>query len=156
MRPPHNIKAEQSVLGGIMWENSAMPSVVESLETAEEFYKPAHKIIFAVFLELFGNNEPINIVTVSESLREKKLLEEVGGNSYTVFLLRFTPNITNIALHAKIVREKHVLRCFIETAQKLKAATSGEDIEDTDEVIDRAEKLINGNVIKGGMPFNDN
>jgi replicative DNA helicase len=139
--PPNNIEAEQSVLGGIMFDNSALPRALEALKTGEEFYKPAHKIIFAVFLELFEKNEPIDMMTVSERLRKKKQIEEVGGLNYIGHLMELFPTAANVGVHAQIVREKSVLRRLITTAGEL-ANLGFEDTEEVDDVIERAEKMV--------------
>lgn len=139
--PPHNLDAEQSVLGGIMFDNAALPRALESLKTGEEFYKPAHKLIFTAFIELFEKNEPIDLMTVSERLRKKKQLDEIGGLAYLGNLMELFPSAANVGLHAKIVREKDLLRRLITKSGEL-ANLGYEDTEDVDEVIDRAEKMI--------------
>ena len=139
--PPRNLEAEQSVLGGVMFDNSSLPRALESLKTGEEFYKPAHKIIYAVFLELFEKNEPIDLMTVSERLRKKKQLDEVGGLDYIGHLMELFPTAANVGVHARIVREKAVLRRLITTAGEL-ANLGFEDTEEVDEVIERAEKMV--------------
>lgn len=139
--PPRNLEAEQSVLGGVMFDNSSLPRALESIKTGEEFYKPAHKIIFAVFLELFEKNEPIDLMTVSERLRKKKQLDEVGGLDYIGHLMELFPTAANVGVHAQIVREKAVLRRLITTAGEL-ANLGFEDTEEVDEVIERAEKMV--------------
>ena len=139
--PPHNLDAEQSVLGGIMFDNAALPRALESLKTGEEFYKPAHKLVFAAFIELFEKNEPIDLMTVSERLRKKKQLDEIGGLAYLGNLMELFPSASNVGLHAKIVREKDLLRRLITKSGEL-ANLGYEDTEDVDEVIDRAEKMI--------------
>jgi replicative DNA helicase len=139
--PPNNLEAEQSVLGGIMFDNSALPRAIESLKTGEEFYKPAHKLIFAAFLELFEKSEPIDLMTVSERLRKKRQLDEVGGLNYLGHLMELFPTAANVGIHARIVREKAVLRRLITTAGEL-ANLGFEDTEEVDEVIERAEKMV--------------
>lgn len=139
--PPHNIEAEQSVLGGILFDNAAMPRAVEFIKNGEEFYKPAHRLIYAAFLELFEVGEPIDLMTVSERLRRKKQLEEMGGLDYLANLMELIPTAANVGVHARIVKEKALLRNLIVTAAEV-VNLGYEDTEDVDQVIDRAEKMI--------------
>ncbi len=139
--PPHNIEAEQSVLGGILFDNSALPRALESLGTGEEFYKPSHKIIFNAFIDLFEKGEPIDMMTTNESLKKKKQVEQAGGLDYLAELMTLYPTAANVGIHAKIVKEKALLRRLISTAGDL-VNLGFEDTESVDEVIDRAEQMI--------------
>ncbi len=139
--PPHNIEAEQSVLGGILFDNQAMPRAVEFVQNGEDFYKPAHRLIYAAFIELFNANEPIDLMTVSEKLRKKKQLDDTGGLDYLARLMELIPTAANVGVHARIVKEKALLRGLITTAAEV--VTLGyEDTEEVDQVIDRAESMI--------------
>jgi len=84
--PPHNIEAEQSVIGGILLDNEVLPNVLEILRGGE-FYRAAHRTIFAAVMELFERNEPCDLVTLTDLLRSHKKLEEVGGASYLASLV---------------------------------------------------------------------
>ncbi|MEE8484834.1 MAG: replicative DNA helicase [Nitrospinota bacterium] len=139
--PPHNLEAEQSVLGGILFDNSALPRAIESLKTGEEFYKPAHKTIYAAYLDLFNKSEPIDLMTVSERLRKNKQIDEIGGLDYLASLMETFPTSANVEIHARIVKEKALLRKLIATAGEL-VNLGFEDTEDVSEVIDRAEKMV--------------
>jgi len=139
--PPQNIEAEQSVLGGILFDNAAMPRAAEYLKTGEEFYKPAHRLIYAVYLELFEKGEPIDMMTVAERLRKKKQIEEAGGLDYLGQLMELIPTAANVGMHAKIVKEKVLLRRLITTAAEV-VNIGYEDSEDVEEVMDRAERMI--------------
>ncbi len=139
--PPHNLEAEQSVLGGILFDNSALPRAIESLKTGEEFYKPAHKTIYAAYLDLFNKSEPIDLMTVSERLRKNKQIDEIGGLDYLASLMETFPTSANVEIHARMVKEKALLRKLIATAGEL-VNLGFEDTEDVSEVIDRAEKMV--------------
>jgi replicative DNA helicase len=139
--PPQNIEAEQSVLGGVLFDNSAMARAFEYLKSGEEFYKPSHRLIFSAFVELFERNEPIDLMTVSERLRKRKLLDEAGGLDYLAGLMELTPTATNVGVHAQIVKEKALLRRLIITAAEV-MNLGYEDSEAADAVIEQAEKMI--------------
>ena len=139
--PPQNLEAEQSVLGGILFDNAAMARAVEYLKTGEEFYKPAHRLIYAAYLELFEKGEPIDLMTVNERLRKKKQIDEAGGLDYLAQLMELIPTAANVGMHAKIVKEKVLLRRLITTAAEV-VNIGYEDSEDVEEVMDRAERMI--------------
>src|SRR4030043_1300133 len=109
--PPQNIEAEQWVLGGILIENGALFRVLEVI-LGEEFYREAHRKIFAAMLGLYEKNEPQDIVTVSDFLRNRNELEDVGGMSYLATLADAVPTAANIVHYAKIIREKFILRAL--------------------------------------------
>lgn len=129
------------MLGGILFDNAAMPKALESLKTGEEFYKPAHSTIYAAYIDLFEKSEPIDMYTVSERLKKKNELESVGGLDYLANLMELIPTAANVEFHAKIVKEKALLRRLIATAGDL-VNLGYEDTEDVDVVIDRAEMMI--------------
>lgn len=138
--PPHNIEAEQSVLGAILIENSALYKAIE-LVSANDFYKEAHRRIFLSMLELCEKNEAIDLVTLTEYLRKKNELESIGGATYLSFLSNTVPTAANIRYHSKIVREKALLRNLISTATEI--VTRGyEDSQDIEELLDYAENAI--------------
>jgi hypothetical protein len=107
--PPSNIEAEQSVLGSCLIENSAI-NIVLPLISKDDFYNDAHKKIFGVIVELSGKNEPVDLPILSNALRNKKLLDSVGGASYIASLVDNIPSAANVAAYAKIVRDKARLR----------------------------------------------
>jgi len=115
---PHNLEAEQSVLGGILIDNEAIIKVADFLSPAD-FYKGSHQKIYQAMLELYQNKEPIDILTLSSKLKEKNLLEEIGGLSYLTSLTALVPATSHIEHYAKIVREKSILRNLIATSYKI-------------------------------------
>jgi replicative DNA helicase len=141
--PPQNIEAEQMVLGAILIENDSLNKVIETL-SADDFYKDTHRRIFAVMLDMFETGDAIDLVTLSDAIRGKTGLESVGGASYLATLVSLVPTAANIKYHARIVREKSVLRKLIHSATDI-ITQSYEDsrtVVNIDELLDRAEKSI--------------
>ena len=138
--PPQNLDAEQSILGGILLDNQALHSVLEILED-RDFYSESHRKIFAAIVDLSERNEPSDLITLSNILKDKKHLEPVGGMAYLASLVDNVPSAANIAYYAKIVKEKAILRRLIGTATEIlsKSYNTGADI---DEVLDEAEHAI--------------
>lgn len=138
--PPQSIEAEQSVLGAIIFDNEALPKALEVLNS-DDFYKETHRRLYNAMIGLFEKNEPIDIVTLTDYLRKKDELEAVGGISYLSYLANTIPTSANIRYHAKIVREKALLRSLIQTATHITSRVY-EDSFDADEMVDYAEKMI--------------
>ncbi len=141
--PPQNIEAEQMVLGAILIENDSINKVIETL-SPEDFYKDTHRRIFSVMLDMFETGDAIDLVTLSDALRGKTGLEAVGGASYLATLVSLVPTAANIKYHARIVREKAILRKLIHSATDI-ITQSYEDsrtVVNIDELLDRAEKSI--------------
>jgi replicative DNA helicase len=141
--PPQNIEAEQMVLGAILIENDSINKIIEIL-SPDDFYKDTHRRIFAVMLDMFETGDAIDLVTLSDAIRGKTGLEAVGGASYLATLVSLVPTAANIKHHARIVREKSVLRKLIHSATDI-ITQSYEDsrtVVNIDELLDRAEKSI--------------
>ncbi len=138
--PPQNLEAEQSILGSILLENSAINSALEFL-SKDDFYSEAHRKIFRVMVELSDKNEPVDIITLSNALRDKNLLDSVGGTAYLASLVDNVPSAANAANYAKIAKEKAILRGLIGSATEI--ITSCYDTgTDVDQILDRAEQSI--------------
>jgi len=138
--PPQNNEAEQSVIGAILIENEALLKSIEIIHP-EDFYRESHRLIFQSMIELFEKNEPADLITLTEHLRNKNKLEEVGGASYLTTLCDQIPTAANIEYYAKIVKEKAVLRRLISCATEI--ATRGYSNQDeVGELLDFAEKSI--------------
>ncbi len=138
--PPQNIEAEQSILGGVLIENDALNIVIEFLEDGD-FYREAHQKIFKSMIALSEKNEPLDLITLTNELKKKKELEEIGGASYLAGLVESVPTAANIAYYAKIVKDKSTLRKLISTATEIvtKGYQEGKDLED---FLDEAEQAI--------------
>lgn len=138
--PPQNIEAEQSVLGGILIENDALNRVLEFLEEGD-FYREAHQKIFRSMVSLAEKNEPLDLITITNELKRRKELEDIGGASYLASLVESVPTAANIASYAKIVKEKSILRKLISTATDIitQSYQEGKELED---FLDEAEQAI--------------
>lgn len=138
--PPQNTEAEQAILGAILLEKSALLTVSERI-TSDDFYRPSHQKIYQAMIDLGERGEPVDLITVTSELQDKKLLEEVGGVSYLSNLANAVPTAANVEYYAQIVEEKSVLRRLIRTAtQIVSTGYAGED--EVSEVLSEAEKKI--------------
>ncbi len=138
--PPQNIEAEQSILGGILLENSAINSALEII-SKNDFYSEAHRKIFDVIVELSEKNEPVDLITLSNALKGKNMLDSVGGTSYLASLVDSVPSAANVSNYAKIVKEKAILRGLIGSATDI-INSCYETGSDVDELLDKAEHSI--------------
>jgi replicative DNA helicase len=138
--PPQNMEAEQSILGSILLENSAVNSVLEVMSKGD-FYSEAHRKIFNLMVELSEKNEPVDIITLSNALRDKGLLDSIGGTAYLASLVDNVPSAANVANYAKIVKEKAILRGLISSATEI-ITSCYETGTDVDQVLDQAEHSI--------------
>ncbi|MDJ0957651.1 MAG: DnaB-like helicase N-terminal domain-containing protein, partial [Arenicellales bacterium] len=116
--PPQALEAEQSVLGGLMLDNDYIDEVIAVL-SVEDFYRAAHQTIFKAICILTDENEPVDVVTVSEWLENISELESIGGLSYLGALAQSTPNTGNVVAYARIVRERAILRRLITAANHI-------------------------------------
>ena len=119
--PPQSLEAEQAVLGAILLDNEAIHRALEQLRP-DDFYRPEHHRIFRVMVELsekHGMQEAIDLITVTDALRRRDELDVVGGATYLASLANGVPTAANVAYHAKIIREKAILRNLIGTATEI-------------------------------------
>lgn len=137
---PQAIEAEQSVLGSMILEREAIARVIEILND-RSFYLDSHRKIFNTILSLYDKNIPVDLVTLTDELNNRKESETIGGAEYLATLLEQTPSITNIIHYAKIVKEKATLREMIIAAQKI-ASAGYETVSNVDDVLDKAEQLV--------------
>ncbi|WP_436839459.1 replicative DNA helicase [Microbispora hainanensis] len=139
--PPHNIEAEQSVLGGMLLSKDAIADVIEVLR-ADDFYRPAHQIVFEVITDLYGRGEPADSVTVFDELQKRGEVARVGGGAYLHTLTAIVPTAANAGYYAKIVREQAVLRRLIEAGTRIVSYGYGGQGEEVDDLVDRAQAEI--------------
>ena len=138
--PPQSLEAEQSVLGAILLDNHSLNRAVEIL-SQDDFYREAHRRIFAGMIELSERNEAIDLITLSEHLKQQNALEEIGGVGYLASLVQAIPTAANIQYHSRIVHEKGVLRDLIQASTEI--VTQGlEGTHNADELLDQAEQKI--------------
>jgi replicative DNA helicase len=140
--PPHNLEAEQSVLGAILLSERTMHALVidEGLEP-EHFYSERHRVIFAAMLDLYARSEPIDVVTVRARLRETGKLSDAGGDATVDMLAAPVPNAGNLRQYAQIVRDNAILRRLLATAQEIQGHVLNQRQEPRD-IVERAEKAI--------------
>ncbi|MEJ5357555.1 MAG: replicative DNA helicase [Desulfobacterales bacterium] len=138
--PPQNVEAEEALLSAILGDNTALLDVVDLLGPAD-FYRTAHRAIFAAMIDLFNRGEPIDLVTVTNALKEKGRLEEIGGASFVARLLDEVLPAANAQHYARIVHDKAVLRRLIEQANAI-AKRCYEEQGPAEEIIDFAEAAI--------------
>jgi len=138
--PPHNLEAEMSVLGAILQSNEALLKCLELLQPAH-FYRDAHRKIFAVAKDLFQKSEPIDLITVTNALRRRGELEEVGSSAFLASLVEAVPTAANVSYHARIVRDKALLRQLIDVATDV-VGLGYSDQEEADQVLELAEQKI--------------
>lgn len=139
--PPHSIEAEQSVLGGLMLDNNAWDKVVELLKEGD-FYRTDHGLIFQVMNSLSRRNQPFDVLTLTEALKELNELENAGGEVYLFELVKNTPTSANIVAYAEIVRERAILRQLIEASGEIVHLAFNPEGRNSKEVLDRAESQI--------------
>lgn len=138
--PPHNLEAEESLLGAMLLSREAVTAAVERV-VADDFYKPAHAHVFDAVTSLFSQGEPIDPVTVAEELRRAGLLDAIGGQATLVSLQAGTPATTSAGRYARIVEEHALLRRLIGAAGEI--AEMGYSLpDDVVATVDRAETLV--------------
>ena len=138
--PPQNIDAEKALLGSIIIKSESIFDVLESINESS-FYSDKHAIIFKSMMGLFQKNEPIDLLTLSAELRNKKELDAIGGETYLAELSALVPSAANIEYYTKIVSDKATKRHLI-TASEIINAIGYDEEESTEVSIDKAEKEI--------------
>jgi replicative DNA helicase len=138
--PPHNLDAEQSVLGTILLKDKAYMGASE-IVTANDFYQDRHKVVFKAMEELFHRGEPQDLITVTNLLNDTNQLEGAGGASYLASLTSVVPVTANIGSYARIIKQKAILRNLINISSDI-AHRCFEDQDDIEELVDRAEQSI--------------
>lgn len=138
--PPHNLEAEQAILGSMMIDKEAVYTAT-SILLPDDFYKESHQIIFKTLLDRDLKSEPIDMITLTEELRQKNNLDKVGGIGYIAAIANTVPTAANARYYADIVAEKAILRSLIRSTTNI-ANRCYEDREDTYELLDNAEKMV--------------
>jgi len=138
--PPHSLEAEKAVLGGILVNNKNL-NVVLSIISPEDFYKESNRRIIDRIVSLVDRGLPVDVLTLSDELQRAGVLEEIGGASYLSSLMDGVPKSLNIEVHARIIKEKSLLRQLILSSAKI-ISTSYEQKEDADLILDEAQAAI--------------
>ena len=139
--PPHSIEAEQSVLGGLMLDNQAFDRVAE-LVVSQDFYTRTHKLIFEAMTALAEIGDPIDLITISESLEKNNKLAGIGGFAYLAEIAKNTPSAANIDAYANIVRERAVVREMIGVANEIAEAGFNTEGRTSHDLLDFAESKV--------------
>ena len=138
--PPHDIEAEQAVIGSMLTDKEAVISAIEAL-TPDDFYREDNKIIYSAILNLYNKGEAIDIITLKSELSSMGKLEAVGGLEYLAELPEKVPTTANVEKYINIIEEKSTLRTLIKTGNEI--ITLGYDpTQDVEELMDSAEKKI--------------
>ena len=139
--PPHSLDAERSVVGGLMLDSRAWDQVADKIR-GEDFYRNEHRILFQTIGKLIEQSKPVDVLTVSEALREMHELEQVGGEVYLFELANNTPSAANISAYADIVRERSVLRQLILAASDIAENAFNAQGRSIVELLDAAERSV--------------
>ena len=138
--PPHDIEAEQAILGSMLTDQDAVTDAIEILKP-EDFYREDNKYIYQAISSLYSRGEPVDIITVKDELTSMQKFEAVGGIEYLATLPDKVPLVSNAEKYINIVEEKSILRKLIKTADEIQ--TLGyEQTEEIDNIMDQAEKKI--------------
>lgn len=139
--PPHSIEAEQSILGGLMLDDSKW-DVVGDMVIEEDFYRQDHRLIFKAISRLVSTGIPLDVVTVAEELEKKNELASAGGMAYLGELVEKTPSATNVRAYANIVHERAVLRRLIRVSGEISDSAFNTNGRTTSELLDEAERKV--------------
>ena len=138
--PPHNVEAEESVLGSMLLSKDAIAEVLELLRE-DDFYRPAHRTVFRSVLDLYGHGDAVDAVTVQEELRRNGALADIGGAPFLHTLVASVPTAANAGYYARIVKEAGVLRRLIDVGTQI-VQLGFETPQDTERAVDIAESLV--------------
>ena len=139
--PPHSLEAEQSVIGGLILENSAWDRIADVVSD-DDFYRHEHRLIFRAIAILINENRPADVVTVQEQLAQNDKLEQVGGFSYLVTLVQNTPSAANIRRYAEIVRERSIIRQLAEVGTQIARNAYNPQGKTAEQLLDEAENQV--------------
>ena len=138
--PPHDVAAEQCVLGGMLLSKDAISDVIEVIRPTDH-YRPAHQLIHEAVLDLYGRGEPADAITVANELTRRGEIARVGGGVYLHTLIASVPTAANAGYYARIVRERAILRRLVEAGTRIvQFGYAGE--ADADDLVDRAQAEV--------------
>jgi len=138
--PPNSLEAEESLLGCLLIDKDAIIKIADNI-TADDFYRDSHKTIFEAIKELYNNQEPIDVITLSNKLDDKKKLSAVGGRSYLAKLSNAVATAGNVVNYANIIQKKATLRRLQQAAADISKISFNED-QDIDNILDEAESTV--------------
>ena len=138
--PPHDVAAEQCVLGGMLLSKDAISDVIEVIRPTDH-YRPAHQLIHEAILDLYGRGEPADAITVANELTRRGEIARVGGAPYLHTLIASVPTAANAGYYARIVRERAILRRLVEAGTRIVQFGYAGDA-DADDLVDRAQAEV--------------
>ncbi|MCX4302628.1 MAG: replicative DNA helicase [Clostridia bacterium] len=138
--PPHDIEAEQAILGSMLTDKDAVISALEVLKE-DSFYREDNRAIFSAILSLYSKSEPVDIITVKSELTEQGNFERVGGLEYLAGLPERVPTTANVDMYIKIVEEKASLRSLIQTSNEM-ISLGYDESENADSILEMAERKV--------------
>ncbi len=139
--PPQSVEAEQSVLGGLLLDNTAWDKISDMVGETD-FYRADHRLIFQHMMLLIENNRPADVLTVAESLERSAKLEEAGGQAYLGSLSMNTPSAANIRRYAEIVRERAIMRALAKAGAEIADSAFNPEGREAKDLIDEAESKV--------------
>ncbi|MCS7167684.1 MAG: replicative DNA helicase [Gemmatales bacterium] len=139
--PPQSLDAERAVLGSMLRDNRIIGDILQIIRKEDYFYDPAHRAIFRAIVGLYDHGQPADLVTVSERLYQEKLIEDVGGYAYLASLWEATPTAAHAEHHARIVRDKAIIRDLIRAANEI-LTQAYEQNAPADDLLEDAERKI--------------
>jgi replicative DNA helicase len=139
--PPHSIEAEQSVLGGLLLDNTALDKISDHLR-GEDFYRHDHQLIYQHIVRLIDQTRPADVITVFDALTSSGKIDEVGGLVYLNALAQNTPSAANIRRYAEIVRGRSVMRRLVSVSDEIAESAFSPNGRETDQILDEAESKI--------------
>jgi replicative DNA helicase len=138
--PPHDVAAEQCVLGGMLLSKDAISDVIEVIRPSDH-YRPAHQIVHEAILDLYARGEPADAITVANELSRRGELPRIGGAPYLHTLIASVPTAANAGYYARIVRERAIMRRLVEAGTRIvQMGYAGE--ADADDLVDRAQAEV--------------
>ncbi len=147
--PPQSIEAEQALLGSVMLRPDAIYEIIDFI-TPKAFYAERHALVFDTMLELFTKRTPIDLLSLSSRLKEKSVLDQIGGSSYLTELVNVVPSSTNIKHYAEIIQKKSMMRRLIEASEYI-AQLGFDEASELEDILDRAEKQVYDITNLGGI-----
>ncbi len=141
--PPQSLEAEMSLLGSILIDREAMLKVADIVKV-EDFYKESHSKIYETIVELYSRSEPLDLLTLSNRLEEKGLLERIGGRTYLATLTNAVPTASNVVHYANIVHKKATRRRLLQASQEITRLSFQEEEGDIEQVLDQAQQHLYG------------
>ncbi len=140
--PPHNLEAEQSALGSILLDRDAIIRV-ETILRPEDFYQPAHGVIYSAMRDLYNRREPTDLLTLSDELGRRSQLDSVGGLAYLSSLIESVPTAVHVEYYSRIVERTSTQRRLIQAGAEIVSVGYREDLE-VEDALDQAERSIFG------------